>query len=463
LRGIMYKFKMHTSDLDESFENLTQFHQDFALNFCTKTSSIEQHSLKYLHGILIEQGRGNMVKYAKKVPDTDNQALQNFISKSPWDEKPVIKQIQDKVIQLIGDENNGSLHLDESGYKKYGNHSVGVKRQYCGRLGKVDNCQVGVFMGYANENHRTLIDERLYLPEDWANDPIRRIECGVPEDVVFKTKGELALEMLLDAEERKIPFAWVGMDCFYGQQPWLLENIDKKGITYIADIPCNTRVWLDLPKTEIPEKKGNRGRNPTRERIADGEPEPIKVQKLAYMLDSPEASRVFLRDTERKELWCQIVCLRVYPVQDELPGKETFLILRRNEGEKEIKYQFSNASADTNIERLGQMSCSRYWIERAFQDAKGNAGMADYQVRSWTGWHHHMVMTMLAMLFIMDMQIKWGKKASMLSVMDVKEIFEVIMPKKEFTKEEVLAIIEQKHRVRLSARKSHHRRNKKQR
>ena len=109
------------------------------------------------------------------------------------------------------------------------------------------------------------------------------------------------------------------------------------------------------------------------------------------------------------------------------------------------------------------MSGSRYWIERAFQDAKGNAGMADYQVRSWTGWHHHMVMTMLAMLFIMDMQIKWGKKASMLSVMDVKEIFEVIMPKKEFTKEEIVAIIEQKHRARLSARKSHHRRNRKQR
>ncbi|MCG7850768.1 MAG: transposase [ANME-2 cluster archaeon] len=113
----------------------------------------------------------------------------------------------------------------------------------------------GKYVGYVNENHRTLIAERLYLPTDWANDPIRRIECGVPEDVIFKTKGELALEMLLDAEGRKFPFAWVGMDCFYRQQPWLLENIDEKGITYIADIPCNTRVWLDLPKTDIPEKK----------------------------------------------------------------------------------------------------------------------------------------------------------------------------------------------------------------
>ncbi|NOR60032.1 MAG: hypothetical protein GQ469_05320 [Methanosarcinales archaeon] len=196
----MDKFKLQASDLDEAFENLNLFHQDFTSDFRTKTRSEEQHSFQYLQGIFLEQGRGNMVKYAKKVPDTDNQALQHFLSNSPWDEKPVIKKIQDKVIQLIGDENNGSLHFDESGYKKYGNHSVGVKRQYCGRLGKVDNCQVGVFMGYTNENHRTLIDERLYLPEDWANDPIRRIECGVPEDVVFKTKGELALEMLLDAK-----------------------------------------------------------------------------------------------------------------------------------------------------------------------------------------------------------------------------------------------------------------------
>ena len=119
-----------------------------------------------------------------------------------------------------------------------------------------------------------------------------------------------------------------------------------------------------------------------------------------------------------------MACLRVYPVHDDLPGKEVWLILRRNEGEKEIKYQFSNASADTSIKRLGQMSCSRYWIERIFQDAKGNAGMADYQVRSWTGWHHHMVMTMLAMLFIMEMQVKWGKKKRLENIQAAKKKLE---------------------------------------
>lgn len=450
---------MHVKDLKVSINRLNQFHKTYALSFHTKTRNVETQSLQYLHGIFLEKGRGNMVNYAKNVPDTNNQALQNFISDSPWDEKSVINQIQKDVTQLIGDKNDSSLHIDESGFKKSGRNSVGVKRQYCGRLGKIDNCQVGVYLGYTNGNRRTLIDERLYLPEDWANDPVRRLKCGVPDDVVFKTKAQLGLEMLLEAKERGVPFAWVGMDCFYGEQPWLRNEIDGRGVTYIADVPCDTQVWLHLPRTEIPEKKGTCGRNPTIEKIALGEPGPVQVQKLA---DHPDTKyhRVFLRDTERKELWSQLACLRVYPVENKLPGEENWLIIRRDEGENETKYQFSNALEDTSIERLGQMSCSRYWIERALQDGKGVAKMADYQVRGWIGWHHHMVMTLLAMLFIMELQVEFGKKAPMLSVQDVKEVLEVILPRKEVTEEEILAIILQKHKARLSARKSHHRRYK---
>ena len=372
----------------------------------------------------------------------------------------LIYQIQKDVTQLIGDKNNVfDFLLDESGFKKSGMNCVGVKRQYCDRLGKVDNCQVGVYLGYTNGNRRTLIDERLYLPEEWANDLVRRIQCGVPDDVTFKTKAELGLEMILDTRERGVPFAWIGMDCFYGEQPWLRSEIDNSELIYIADVPCDTQVWLNLPKTEIPEKKGARGRNPTIEKLAQAEPEPVKVQKL---IDHPDIKyhRVFLRETERKELWSKLACLRVYPVENKLPGKETWLIIRKDEGDNETKYQFSNASADTSIERLGRMSCSRYWMERALQDAKGNTKMADYQVRGWTAWHHHMVMTLLAMLFIMELQIEFGKKAPITSVQDVKEILEVIMPRKEVTEEEILAIILQKHKARLSARKSHHRRNK---
>jgi len=215
-------------DVKNIIPELKKFQNSFAEKFRTKTRNLKEQALQYLKGKFLEKGRGNMTSYAEFVPETNNQKLQNFISDSPWDEKPVIEQIQADVVKLIGDKTNGSIHIDESGFKKDGRDSVGVKRQYLGRLGKIENCQMGVFLGYTNGNRRTIIDERLYLPEDWANDPIRRKKCGVPDDIVFKTKGQLGLEMLLEAQNRKVPFAWVGMDCFYGEQPWLLDEIPSE-------------------------------------------------------------------------------------------------------------------------------------------------------------------------------------------------------------------------------------------
>jgi SRSO17 transposase len=397
-----------------------------------------------------------MTNYAKNVPDCNNQSLQHFISDSPWDERPVIDHIQRDVTALIGDGVNGAIHIDESGFPKEGKDSVGVKRQYCGRLGKVENCQVGVFLGYTNGAYRTLIDEALYLPKGWAEDHKRREECGVPRDVVFKTKAELALGMILHARENGVPFGWIGMDCFYGEQTWLRDRIDAEGMVYIADIPSDTRVWPNVPKTGVPARRGDRGRIPTRERVLEGEP--IEVRKLKDQLDTSRWNHIFIRDTERKELWSNIACIRVYPVVDKLPGKELWLIIRRDDGERSTKYQFSNAPLDTGVTRFAQMSCSRYWVERAIEDAKG-IGLADYQVRSWTGWHHHITMTLFAMLVILMLTIDMGGRAPLLTVQDAKEILEVILPKRTITDKELLGIIKEKHRARYSAKRSHHRRN----
>lgn len=446
-------------DKDINTKEINKFHLKYAAKYKTKTRTLEKQALQYLQGKFLQKGRGNMTSYAKNVKGSNSQKFQHFISESPWDEDPVIEQIQADVTELIGDKINGSIHIDESGFKKDGKNSVGVKRQYLGRLGKIDNCQMGVFLGYVCGNRRTLIDERLYLPEDWASDPIRRRKCGVPENIIFKSKAQLGLEMIFDAQKRGVPFGWIGMDCFYGEQPWLLDEIEIMGMTYIADAPTDTQVWLEKPKIEIPEKKGIRGPIPKLKKLVSGEPNPIKVQDLAEQLDQSQYTRVFLRETERKELWSMLACLRVFPVRDKLPGDETWLIIRKDEGDNKTKYQLSNAPENTSINRLGQMSCSRYWIERAIEDAKGEAGLADYQVRGWIGWHHHMVLTLLAMLFILQMVVKWGRKAESMSVQDVKEILEVILPRKRITEKEILAIIQQKHQARLSARKSHHRRN----
>lgn len=164
-------------------------------------------------------------------------------------------------------------------------------------------------------------------------------------------------------------------------------------------------------------------------KIAPDETRPVEVRKLSEHPDT-KYHRVYLRDTERKELWSQLACLRVYPVENKL-GEETWLIIRRDEGENETKYQFSSAPEGTSIERLCRISCSRYWIERALQDGKCTSKMADYQVRGWTGWHQHMVMTLLAMLFILELQVEFSKKAPMLSVQDLRRFLRLYCQEKK--------------------------------
>jgi len=455
------EFSLSVKDLDGSHDKLQCFHDGYTLHFLTKTRNMAKQSFQYIQGKLLGKGRGNMCSYAKNVPDCNNQSLQHFVSNSPWDHRPVLDHIQRDVTEAIGDKNHGSIHVDECCFPKQGTDSVGAAPQYCGRLGKVANCQVGVFLGYTKDSYRTLIDERLFLPKGGIKDKKRRKKCGVPWYVRFKKKTELVWEMIRHAKKKKIPFAWIGMDSLYGRDSWLRNKIDAQSLVYIADIPNNLGVWLQKPKTGVPpRKKGVRGRNPTRKKVVEGT-EPIKVRDIKNQLGGEEWHHVFIRDTERRELWADMAYLRVFPSEDNgLPGDECWLIIRKDPKSKEIKYQLSNASPDASIDRLAQMSGSRYWIERTFEDGKGIAGLADYQVQNWTGWHHHITMTILAMLYLMELSIDLGKKADFLTVQDVKEIFEVIMPKRKVTSEELVQLILEKHKRRFSARLSHHRRNK---
>ena len=433
-------------------------HMNFNDAFIARTRDGSGNARKYLQGLLLNRDRGNCSRFAKKVRKSSNQSLQHFITHSPWNERIVIDRIQRKVSEMIGDSIDGSLHIDETGFPKQGSHSVGVQRQYCGRLGKVENCQVGVVLGYSNKNQRILIDGQLYLPEEWAKNKELRNRCKVPEDVQFRTKAQIGLDMILNACKNGVPFGWVGMDCFYGEQPWLREKLDAKGLIFVADIPRDTKVWLTQPKTGIPERDGKQGRHPIRERVLDGEPAPIEVQKIKELINPAQWRQVSVRDTERRKLKIDITCLRVYPVENRLPGKELWLIIRKESGQNTVKYQLSNEAADTDIMLLANRSCSRYWIERAIEDAKGVGSLEDYEARFWSSWHHHIAMSLLAMLAVLMMQIELKVKADMLTLQDVKDILEVIMPQREIGEREILKIIKAKHKARLSATESHHRR-----
>jgi SRSO17 transposase len=235
-----------SSDIKQAIERFEQFHQRFAHYFATKTRTMAHRAKQYMQGQLQYQRWGNMVQFEKIVPDSDNQSLQHFASNSPWEDEPIIGDVCKTVSGRVGDAEHGSIHIDESGLPKQGDDSVGVARQHCGRLGKVANCQMGVFLGYTANSHRMLLDKRLYLPEKWASDKERREKCGVPENIEFQTKAQLGLELIHKAQERDIPFAWIGMDSYYGQQEWLLAELETQDLLYIADTPCDTRVWLEF-------------------------------------------------------------------------------------------------------------------------------------------------------------------------------------------------------------------------
>jgi SRSO17 transposase len=252
------------SDIEQAIKRFELFHQRFTHYFATRTRNMADTARQYMQGQLQYLRWGNMVQYEKVVPDSNNQSLQHFASNSPWDDEPILDDVSQTVSGHMGDKQHGCIHIDESGFPKQGKDSVGVSRQYCGRLGKVDNCQVGVFLGYTSYNRRILLDRRLYLPKEWINDGERRKKCGVPENIVFQTKAQLGLELIHKAQERNIPFGWIGMDSHYGQQPWLLDKLESQNLIYIADIPCDSRAWLKLPQTEIPLRNGDVGRKPTK-------------------------------------------------------------------------------------------------------------------------------------------------------------------------------------------------------
>ncbi|MFQ6043927.1 MAG: IS701 family transposase [Candidatus Poribacteria bacterium] len=449
------------ADFDDIYALFTQFHQGYSSFFQTQTKSVAKPAKDYLHGQLFTQQRMNMTQYCREVPESEYEAMQHFVSNSPWDETGLLSQLQRDVYHLLGDPQDGALILDESGIEKQGKMSVGVQRQYCGRLGKVENCQVGVYLAYANSHHTSLVDYRLYLPESWVSDNQRRAKCGVPEEIGFQTKAELGLQMIRAFQAKALPFGWVSMDAHYGEQPWLLKQLTNDDICYMADIPCDTRIFPDCPKTEIPQRKGTRGRHPTKPRIVPGSQAPIEVRAFAQSIPESDWTRLEVRKTERGWLIADFAAFRVWHSVDNLPFAEVWLVMRRPVGENgTIRFAFSNAPSDTPLTRLAMMQCRRYWVERALEDAKGEAALDQYQVRGWRGWHHHMAMTLVAMLFLLQLTLQFQQKAPLFTLQDAREILETFLPRKSYSYQEFIARLQQKHQARLSARRSHAKKQK---
>jgi len=383
----------------------------------------------YLKGLLSDLPRKVTERIALRF-GVNVRSLQHFIGQSPWSREGILQRHQAQVVETLGEE-DGVLLVDESGMVKQGQHSVGVARQWCGSVGKVANSQVGVYLGYASRKGHSFLDARLYIPEEWFEETheVPRQMCGVPKERSYQTKPEIALELLEHARERgELPFQWVAADELYGDSPAFRDGIAALDKWYFVEVRCTTRIWLERPEVGVPTWKG-RGRRPTRIRLRNPQQTPTQVNELIQHLPGTAWVRARIKEGTKGPLVCNFACLRVIEVRDGLPGQELWLIIRRNlEDPTEIKYYFSNAPADINPAELVRMSGMRWPVEIILRAGKVEVGFDHYELRSWIGWHHHMLFVFLAHHFLVRMRIFFKERAPALTVYQVRLLLLSILP-----------------------------------
>lgn len=433
------------------------FVKTYTEHFQSYTHDVSEKARQYASGLMQAGARKNMDRMAEVVPESKSRNLQQFLTHSKWDHRAVIDHVAHDVDEVLGDDRDACFLIDESGFAKQGKMSVGVSRQWLGRLGKVDNGQVAVFSALAKDQYVAPVDVRLYLPQEWTDDPKRCERAGVPEDDrKFRTKTELALEMVRHARVRGLRYGWVGADAGYGKGPGFCFSLDEMGETFVVDVHSDFQVYLEDPKPYVPKKTSKAGRPFTK---YQSDQEGIEVRDLLDSLPARRWKTMTLRKTTRGVLRVRICRLKVYVWDGESDKVKCWtLIATKSLGKQpEAKISLSNASKNITLKRLGWMQRQRFWIERTFEDAKSECGMADYQVRKWTAWHHHMALVMMAMLFMLTERMNHKDTYPLLSCADIEQLLAHFLPRRDVTKEEVIFQLEQRHFQRQKAIESHSR------
>ena len=384
---------MRTEELDEWAADFATFHARFASFFGRREPREATH--RYLRGLLAPLPRKNCWQLAEAVGDPDPQALQRLLYQVAWDADAVQAELQRYLVEAFGHPEAIAV-LDESAFVKKGEHSVGVKRQWCGTLGKTENCQVGVFLAYVSPRGYAFLDRRLYLPEEWAHDAVRREAAQVPPEVVFRTKGQLGQAMLEAAWQRGVPMRWITGDEAYGDLPYLRERIAAEGLWYVLAVSCNTHVWTEMPGTESPEPY-TFGRPRKHVRLAPGAPPSQPVEALVAAWPAAQWQRLTIAAGEKGPRIYDWAAARIVIRQGKLPGETLWLLARRSvEKPEEKAYYLSNAAPDTPLLTLAQVAGARWRIEQGFEEAKGEAGLDEYEVRSWPSWQRHITLSLMA-------------------------------------------------------------------
>jgi SRSO17 transposase len=422
------KFNLTRRDVEQCVPELEAYLKLFEPAF----GRVEQfrQSQVYVKGLLSDVVRKTVERMALEFGENVRD-LQHFVGQSPWGPEPMVAIHQGLIGEMLGEEDGVAL-IDESGVVKQGDDSVGVGRQYCGSVGKVANSQNGVYLGYVSRKGYSLVAGQLYMLEEWfdaAHAEKRRL-CGVPEDLVYKTKPEIALDLLQAAVQRgSLPFQWVAADELYGDSPAFRDGVAAMNKSYFTEVKSTSLVWQSRPEVHLPTWKG-RGRRPTRLKLRHPEDQPVQVKDLVAKLPQAAWMRATIKEGSQGPLVCDFAFLRVVEARHNLPGPELWLVIRRNVADPTvIKFYFSNAPAHTPLAEFVRLSGLRWPIETVFEESKGEVGFDHYETRSWLGWHHHMTLVALAHAFLVRMRIFFQELAPALTIYQIRLLVISVLPK----------------------------------
>jgi SRSO17 transposase len=365
------------------------------------------HADRFVQGLLLGSDRRSVENIAEAIAGGVVRSMQKFIATAPWAAADVLAELRHHVTQELGDP-DAVLNVDETGFPKKGTKSVGVKRQYSGTLGRTDNCQIGVFLNYCSSAGHVFLDRRLFLPEEWAADPPRRQETGVPEGVIFRTKPELALAMVAQAQAEGVPFRWVGGDSVYGDSPTFVQGIRALGQCYVVDTSADARVWTEEPLVLPAGTKSSRGWRLRQPRVTT---KPQRVDEVVARLPASAWQQVVVAEGSQGPRVYEYAALAVWFSEAGLPSGPERLLVRRSLGqEPELKYHRSNAPAAIPLAKLAAVRAQRWSIEQDIQAGKGECGLDEYETRGWVGWHHHTALSMVALWFLVLQRRRLGEK-----------------------------------------------------
>jgi SRSO17 transposase len=450
---------MTKDDVRAAAKRLVDFHERFAPTF--GKAEAQDNAFTYIKGLMICPERKSIEPIALNVGNGNVSAMQKFINSGPWDHEDIQADLQHVFATELVPTATGSPIgvvgvVDESAFTKKGNKSAGVARQHNGRLGKEDNCQVGVYVTAVTPGGSALLAHQLFLPEQWCEQTPegeeRRNAAHVPPGIEFRTKPQIAAQLIRTvAVLDSVQLDWVIADELYGRSGQFLDELEALNQNYVVEVPVTTHVWTTDPTLAVPAYSG-RGRVPTR-------PAPdssISVKEVGASLPATAWRTLVVAQGTKGPLAFEFAAVPIWQRRHDKPGPQGWLLIRRSlDPTPEIKYYISNAPQTTRLEVLAQVACTRFRVEEFFEDSKTYLGMTQYETRSWAGWHHHMSLVSLAHLFVTLVRRDLRKETPELTLDRTVRLLRAAMKLPHLDEDHALWLVDYYVRRNETARKSH--------